>query len=116
MSEINSDLQKHLEYNCYLKNTFSIDQSKVNLLQNDTKEIYNINLALFIIYYLILFTYIILDYNNILFGKQIISHIFFIIFLLAYPFIIFAIQYNTYEIFSKSYQYVFQNIYKSKDY
>ena len=43
MSETNSDLQKHLEYNCYLKNTFSIDQSRVNLLQNDTKEIYNIN-------------------------------------------------------------------------
>ena len=70
MTEINSDLQKHLEYNCYLKNTYSTDESKINLVQNDIREIYNINLALFIIYYIILFVYIFIDYNNILFVSK----------------------------------------------
>lgn len=116
MTEIDPSLQKHLEYNCYLKNTYSVDKSKNRLLQNDIQSIYNINISLFIIYYLILIIYIVFDFKTIFFGNQIIRHVLLILFLLAYPFIIFAIQYHLYEIFSRSYNYLFQNIYKSKDY
>lgn len=116
MADLDPNLQKHLEYNCYLQNTYSIDKSKNHILQNEIKSIYNINLALFIIYYLIVIVYIVLDYKNILFGEQIIKHSIFVLFLLSYPFIIFAIQHHIYAIISRTYNYVFQNIYQSKDY
>ena len=69
MTEIDPSLQKHLEYNCYLKNTYSVDKSKNRLLQNDIQSIYNINISLFIIYYLILIIYIVFDFKTIFFGN-----------------------------------------------
>ena len=98
-----------------LKDEYSADNSKVNIVNINTDTLYRINLILIIIYYTLLSVFVYSTYTQIKESSQFIKKSILMILLFLYPILIFPLQYNIYNLFEKIIHTVYQNIYLSKD-
>jgi hypothetical protein len=94
-----------------LKELYSADFQHSKYKQDQTNDIYLANLFLFFIYYGLVFYYIRLNYSSIVNSFSFYKKIIMVILLLAYPFIIYPVQYNVYRFFYAIYNTLFKNIY-----
>ena len=96
----------------YLKEKYSIDPSKINLIKEDTYNLYYINFILLIIFYSLLLVLIYFMYSK---SPDYIFKSALLVFLFIYPLLIYPIQSNVYLALKYFWNRIYKNVFFSKD-
>lgn len=108
---MSSDTQNALDEILY-----SADNSRVHYQQEQTNTLYVINHVLFYLYYTVVFLFIIKYYRYYLAGSSgRLWNASLFVFLLAYPFIIYPLQYGVFSILVAIYNGIYNNVYLTSD-
>jgi hypothetical protein len=95
---------------------YSADNSRVYYQQEQTNTLYVINQVLFYLYYTVVFFFMIKYYQYYLVGNSSrLRNGSLFIFLLAYPFIIYPLQYVIFSMYVAIYDRIYTNIYLTSD-
>lgn len=99
----------------YLKEKYSIDPSKINLIKEDTYNLYYINFILLIIFYSLLLVLTYFMYSKIFQSPDYIFKSALLVFLFIYPLLIYPIQSNVYLALKYFWNRIYKNVFFSKD-
>ena len=96
-------------------NDYSADNSRVSYQQEMTNTLYGVNMFLMFVYYILLILLIFMGYKYYLVRNQERVIMIFVAFLIAYPFIIYPIQYYVFRAITGIRNTIYNNVYLSSN-
>ncbi len=100
--------------NKHLEQSYSADIQKSAYTKHETNSIYVVNHYLGLLYYVLLIVYIYYNYEKLMYSSHFYRNLFILLLLLAYPYIIYPIQYFIYSIILFILRIFYSNIYKTE--